>query len=262
MHSNQNDQEDQIISEDVNHIENMTESTSSDVIEDESHVSLDENAKQENIRKPKRQYDRKYNEMNQKLDALINTVSSLLSPKSNNSEEEGVADPFAPQFKYQKGSVAEQIFTIEKNRQEHMNELKNNQMRAEYDELIKTVEVDIEDAKENLPGFLESFNILNNPNTGVNNIMSSEIFASSIPIKMIQHLGKNPKEMQRIKSLPIHLQRREMIALENSLKTNPKLTSKAPPPIGQLTPQRNKGSSYESLSIADRRAQLLKEMRR
>lgn len=84
-----------------------------------------------------------------------------------------------------------------------------------------------------------------NPNLPVTDVMAQTIQASDNGPDVIYWLGSNPKEANRIASLPPILQAREIGKIEVKLASNPpvKKTSNAPAPIAPIANSRSSGAS-------------------
>lgn len=87
-----------------------------------------------------------------------------------------------------------------------------------------------------------------NPALPVTDNMALAIQASEQGPDVLYWLGSNPKEAQRIASLPPILQAKEIGKIEANLAANPpaKKTTSAPAPITPVTPRANGGAAYDT----------------
>ena len=86
--------------------------------------------------------------------------------------------------------------------------------------------------------------------------MVNAMIGTSNPAAIINYLGKNSAELERIKQLSPIVQQKEIYKLEDKLLPKQKLVSKAPPPVGSPAVARNTNPNAGASSIEQRVAAL------
>lgn len=91
--------------------------------------------------------------------------------------------------------------------------------------------------------------VVYNPNLRVTTVMAQTIQASDIGPDIAYHLGSNPKEANRIASLPPFLQAKEIGKIEAKLADNPPVVrkpTKAPDPIAPVSSSRSTAPKFDT----------------
>jgi hypothetical protein len=124
--------------------------------------------------------------------------------------------------------------------------VQKREMERQQSELLESYAEREEAARDKYEDF-ES--VVYNPNLRITTLMAQTIQASDIGPDIAYHLGSNPKEANRIASLPPLLQAKEIGKLEAKLADNPPVVrkqTKAPDPIAPVASNRSSAPKFDT----------------
>jgi hypothetical protein len=127
-----------------------------------------------------------------------------------------------------------------------------HQKQIEFLKKRESFESTMESAKARSETFGQHYEVVNDLATTV---MGSAIMESDMPVTLINYLGKNPQEIERISKLSPKAQEKEIFKLEGLLAPKRKLTTKAPAVSKPSQPMRSVQPTGDN-AIAHRKAQL------